>query len=190
MQRTGFVAFSAIIVIVMAGVVAATFTVGARNEVSGATTNPGIAAETVTMTRTLPNGSVVTSTSTTVLTAESCEAPCTQGAPLEGMPGVALEGIAITQAYANATTRLVVFEVKNVGAVNVTLANANVTGDSSNVGFKGSVFVNLQGIRLGREGETNLTTSVIQDLVAGDRVSIIVRTTVGTFATNTVTAGL
>lgn len=183
MMRTTPVAYTVIVALVVTGVAAAGFTAGAQNEVAGSSTNPEAATTTITMTRTLPNGSTIVSTSVTVGTGTGCT-----GESCEGMPPVALESVAITRAYAGATTKTVVFEVKNVGTDNVTLAGANVTIYSTNAGYRGSVVLSLQGIRLGRGLATDVTTPMIPYLAAGDKVDIKVWTTVGTFATDTVTA--
>jgi len=169
---------------VIAGVGVATFAAATHKELSGAPVNSESVTATVTMTRTLPNGSTIISTSVTVGNGVGCT-----GETCLYVPYPALVAVAVTRAYANATAKVVTFQVKNVGSVNATLAGANVTVYSVNSWYEGSVVVSLQGNQLGRGSTTDITTPAIPYLVPGDHVAIKVWTTVGTFAEDTVTAG-
>lgn len=122
-----------------------------------------------------------TSISVTVVT-ETATGPF--GCPRCGNPATE---VSLGQWRFNLTAQTLSFGIKNTGLVDATLTNATIFGDPSNAGFGGRVGIDLQGIYLARNETAYATSPALSGLTVGDRITVKVGTTAGTFTISTQT---
>ena len=87
---------------------------------------------------------------------------------------------------------IVQFSVIDQGQANITLSSATVTGAGNDSGFVGSVTFSLNDTIMAPNSNAgygvSFTSPVLHNLQSGDRVTITVRTTDGTYFARTVVA--
>ena len=95
----------------------------------------------------------------------------------------AVSSIAIEDLRFYTISRTIGFEVTNIGADNVTLSNAVISAASTNVGYRGSISIDLRSIHLTPGESAQITSPQLSNLTVGDHIEVKVTTSVGTFAT-------
>ncbi len=170
---------SAIAALVIAGVVMTSNTLKADSLLPNSSQ---VSTDTITavMTTTYANGS--TSVITVIPTGKTgCSNDCLY------YPTPAQSTIAIVESNANSASKQVAFTVKSIGTVDVTLAGATITGDTTNRGFNSTLSMSLQPIQLKPNETTHIVTPVLPNLTVGDMIEVKVLATVGTFAVTALT---